>query len=98
MLFVFMLIDKAGASALRQQVRPVHKVYLAQVQEQIAFAGPLLFDDGETMLGSLLVIDFSNREAATAWLSNEPFTQAGLYAMTSIHAFQNLWPQKIGFP
>lgn len=35
--------------------------------------------------------------AAQAWLAGEPFTRAGLYASTSIHAFVNLWPQKAGF-
>ena len=33
-----------------------------------------------------------------AWLAEEPFTRAGLYASTSVHAFQNLWPQKAGYP
>lgn len=98
MLFVFMLMDKAGASVLRHQIRPAHKAYLAQVQERMAFAGPLLADDGTTMVGSLLVIDFPDRDEAVAWLSREPFVQAGLFAMTAIHAFQNLWPQKAGFP
>jgi uncharacterized protein YciI len=98
MLFVFMLMDKAGASQVRQDVRPVHKAYLAQVQERIAFAGPLLADDGTTMVGSLLVVDFPDRDAAMAWLSEEPFFLAGLFSMTAIHAFQNLWPQKAGFP
>jgi uncharacterized protein len=32
-----------------------------------------------------------------AWLADEPFTRAGLYAGTEVHAFVNLWPQKAGF-
>ena len=50
------------------------------------------------MVGSLLVMDFPDREAARAWLAAEPFTRAGLYASTSLLAFNNLWPQKTGFP
>lgn len=98
MLFAFILIDKPDHGALRQRVRPEHKAYLGAVAERIAFAGPLTHDDGQTMLGSLLVIDFPSREAAHAWLADEPFTKAGLYASTTIHAFVNLWPQKAGFP
>jgi uncharacterized protein YciI len=45
-----------------------------------------------------MAIDFDSRDAAHAWLSQEPFTQAGLYARTEVHAFVNLWPQKAGFP
>lgn len=97
MIYIFTLMDKPDAGALRQRVRPEHKAYLGAVAERIAFAGPLTTDDGQTMLGSLLAIDFESRDAAHAWLAGEPFTRTGLYASTSIHAFVNLWPQKAGF-
>lgn len=97
MIYTFILLDKPGASELRQRVRPEHKAYLAGVADRIAFAGPFTTDDGQQMLGSLLAIDFESREAAQAWLTAEPFTRAGLYACTSVHAFVNLWPQKAGF-
>jgi uncharacterized protein len=97
MLFVLRLLDKPDAAALRQRLRPEHKAYLAQVAERIAFAGPLTQDDGTTMIGSLLVIDFDSRDAAQAWLAEEPFTRAGLYASAEFHAFVNLWPQRASF-
>ena len=97
MIYTFMLMDKPDGGALRQRVRPEHKAYLALVAERMAFAGPLVSDDGATMLGSLLAIDFESRAAAQAWLAKEPFTLAGLYASASVHAFVNLWPQKVGF-
>jgi uncharacterized protein YciI len=98
MIYTFILIDKPDHADLRQRVRPEHKAYLAAVADRMAFAGPFTKDDGQTMLGSLLAIDFDSRDAAHAWLANEPFTLAGLYASTTIHAFVNLWPQKAGFP
>ncbi|MES2246473.1 MAG: YciI family protein [Pseudomonadota bacterium] len=98
MLFAFTLIDRPGAAGLRQEMRPVHRAYLAGVQERIAFAGPLVADDATTMVGSLLVIDFPSRESAHAWLAQEPFVKAGVFASTTVQAFVNLWPQKAGFP
>ena len=98
MIYTFILLDKPGAGELRQRVRPEHKAYLAAVADRIAFAGPFTTDDGQQMLGSLLAIDFESRGAAQAWLAAEPFTRAGLYASSSLHAFANLWPQKTGFP
>lgn len=98
MIFVMQLIDRPDAAELRAAVRPQHKEYLAGVAGRIAFAGPLTSDDGQRMIGSVLAIDFDGREAAQRWLQEEPFTQAGLYASVSVHAFQNLWPQKAGFP
>ena len=98
MIYVFHMLDQPGTAALRQHWRPAHKAYLARVAERIAFAGPLTQDDGVTMLGSLLAIDFDSGDAARAWLADEPFSRAGLYADVRIHAFVNLWPQRAGFP
>jgi len=96
-IHVFHLIDRPGGSDLRQQVRPEHKAYLGQVADRIAFAGPLVQDDGSTMIGSLLAIAFADRAAALAWLAEEPFMKAGLYTEVRVHAFMNLWPQRAGF-
>ena len=98
MIYIFHLLDKPDGAALRQRVRPEHKIYLAAVADRIAFAGPLLAVDGETMLGSVLAIDFDSRAAADAWLAGEPFNVAGLYASREVHGFANLWPQRVGFP
>ena len=98
MIYTFTLIDRPGAGDLRTRVRPEHKAYLGAVADRIAFAGPLTSDDGQTMIGSLLAIDFASRAAATEWLAGEPFTRAGVYAGVTVHAFVNLWPQKTGFP
>ena len=98
MLYVFFLLDRPGAGELRQRVRPEHKAYLARVADRMAFAGPLAADDGETMIGSLLAIDFESRQAAMDWLADEPFTKAGVYASVTVQAFVNLWPQRTGFP
>ena len=98
MIYVFHLLDKPDGLALRQRLRPEHKAYLGAMADRIAFAGPLLSDDGATMIGSVLAIDFDSRQDALQWQADEPFTKAGLYASVQLHAFQNLWPQKAGFP
>lgn len=98
MLYAIHMLDKPGVADIRARVRPEHRAYLATKAEQMAFAGPLVGEDGETMIGSLLVIDFPSRDAAQTWLKDEPFTRHGVYESTSIHSFVNLWPQKVGFP
>jgi len=96
MIYALTLLDRPGSGELRERMRPEHKAYLGVIAERIAFAGPLTSDDGQTMIGSLLAIDFDSRDAAHAWLAGEPFTKAGLYASISVLAFVNLWPQKAG--
>ena len=96
MTFVFHLLDRAGVGELRQRVRPEHKAYLAAVADRIAFAGPLTSDDGQTMVGSLLAIDFPDRAAADRSLTDEPFTRAVVYRMALVLPFVNLWPRRAG--
>lgn len=98
MLYAIILIDQPGSAEVRHRERPAHKAYLQAVADHIAFAGTFTTDDGRLMTGSLLVIDFVSREAVQAWLADEPFTLAGLYASTDVRAFTNLWPQRAGFP
>jgi uncharacterized protein len=98
MIFAILLIDRPGTAELRLKVRPEHRAYLGLQAERIAFAGPLTSEDGQTTVGSLLVMDFPNRAAADEWLNNEPFMKAGLYEKPVIHVFNNMWAQKAGFP
>lgn len=97
MLFAFHLIDAPDRGALRAATRPAHKAWLAGVASRIACAGPLADADGATV-GSLLVVDFPDRAAALAWLADEPFTRAGVYARSEVHAFSDLWPRGADVP
>jgi hypothetical protein len=98
MIFAMLLMDRPGTAELRTQVRPAHRDYLAKLADKMAFSGPLTSEDGKTAVGSLLVMDFPSKAAAEAWLSEEPFTKAGVYEKPIIHAFSNMWEQKVGFP
>jgi uncharacterized protein YciI len=86
MLYSFHLLDKPDALAKRLEIRSEHKAYLGAKAGRIAFAGPLLADDGQTMVGSLLVIDFASRDEAQRWIAAEPFTRAGVYATPGVTA------------
>lgn len=98
MIFAILLMDRPETAELRIQVRPDHRAYLAKLADKMAFAGPLTSEDGKTTVGSLLVMDFPSKADVEAWLSDEPFTKAGVYEGPIIHAFNNMWEQKVGFP
>ena len=98
MIFAILLMDRPGTAELRVQVRPEHRAYLAQQADRMAFAGPLTSEDGNTVIGSLIALDFPNRAAVDAWLKDEPYTKAGVYEKPIIHVFDNKWAQKVGFP
>ncbi len=98
MIFAILLMDRPGTAELRIQVRPEHRDYLGKLADKMAFAGPLTSEDGKTAVGSLLVMDFPSKADVEAWLSDEPFTKAGVYEKPIIHVFNNCWQQMVGFP
>ena len=98
MIYAILLMDRPGTAELRIQVRPDHRAYLGKISDRMAFAGPLTSEDGKTVIGSLLAIDFPSRADVDAWLKEEPYTMAGVYEKPIIHVFNNMWVQQAGFP
>ena len=88
-MYCVMCIDKPDSGALRQENRPAHLEYVVS-QNYVKLGGPLLGDDGETMLGSMLVLDVDNRAAAQAFVDNDPYFKAGLFARVDVHRWKHL--------
>lgn len=91
MLVCFHLVDAPGMTDKRAEIRPEHLEYLGTKKDDILCAGPLIADDGETSIGSMMVIDFPSVEAARAWISEEPFTKAGVYDMQKITLWKSVF-------
>lgn len=87
MLFAIHALDAPASLDKRMALRPGHREYLGAIRDRTAFSGPLIADDGETMVGSLMVMDFPDREAAKAWLANEPYNKGGLFASIAVYAY-----------
>lgn len=97
MLLTIYCRDNPGSAPLRAKFIEMHKQYVAGIADRIAFAGPLRDAPGSEAVGSLIVADFTDVEAARTWLAGEPFTRGGVYASTEILHFTNLWPQRTGY-
>ena len=87
MLFAIHALDAPASLDKRLALRPKHREYLAGIRDRTAFSGPLLADDGETMVGSLMVMDFPDRGGVKAWLADEPYNRGGLFASVAIYAY-----------
>ena len=59
MLYVLICEDKPDSEDLRKSVRPDHLEHIKTYD--VRFAGPMLSDDGETMIGSIIVVDVEDR-------------------------------------
>lgn len=87
MLFVLYCRDRPDSAALRQSQRPAHLDWARQ-QTGIRMAGPMLDDDGETMVGSLFVIEAEDRAAIEQLHASDPYVLAGLFERVEIHPFR----------
>lgn len=88
MLFVIYARDKRDGGGARQAHRAAHLEYLKSKGAVIKTAGPLLADDGKAMIGSMLVIEASDRAAAESFAKGDPFHAAGVFASVEIHPWR----------
>jgi uncharacterized protein YciI len=84
MLWIIDCTDRYDAAAKRQEFLVPHQKYLEAVSPQIFFSGPKQTDDGTKALGSVFVIGAKDREAAEAFIHNEPLFQAGVFGTVSV--------------
>lgn len=88
-LFLVNARDKTGNTELRLANRQAHLQWASEFSHKIAMAGPVLSEDGESMIGSTFVIEFDDLAEAQAWAAQDPYAKAGLFAHTEIIPF--LW-------
>jgi uncharacterized protein YciI len=91
-LFSVTNLDKDGALSIRLDNRAAHVDYLKALGDALHLAGPLLSDDGETMIGSQLIVEFTDLAAAHAWASEDPYAKAGLFASSTVRPFKKVLP------
>jgi uncharacterized protein YciI len=61
-----------------------HLGYLAQHAQLIVLGGAMLAEDGETRVGSTLILNVDSFAQAEAFSSSEPYRRAGLYQSVTI--------------
>ncbi|CAN7773503.1 YciI family protein [Variovorax sp. LjRoot84] len=83
-------LDRPGALPVRLANYDAHKVYLAAMEGEgvkTLVSGPLVEDDGQTMKGSLFVVDVVDRAAAESFHTHDPFFTAGVWQEATITAY-----------
>ena len=90
MLIALIARDKPGAIETRLANRAAHLDYVTQTGV-VRQAGPLL-DKDEQMMGSLLILEVEDMEAAQRWAAGDPYSNAGLFQDVELIA----WKKVIG--
>lgn len=93
MHFAILCIDKPDSFELRKATRPAHLEYMKDYAHRALAIGPVLSDDGETMNGSLLIIDFEDRAEAEAFCAGDPYAKAGLFQSVEIRRWKKVLPK-----
>lgn len=94
MLYLLYCRDKADSLDLRLANREEHLKYAAGFADKLKMAGPVFLDDGETMAGSLLLIEAETKAEIEAFSAGDPYAKAGLFESVDIRPFK----QSIGTP
>jgi hypothetical protein len=84
MLYALICTDKPDSLAIRKAKRPEHVEYLQSLGNRLVLAGPFTEPDGETMNGSLVVIEAASLDAARNIAAGDPFAKVGLFASVEI--------------
>ena len=71
MQFILICEDKADSEELRKATRDAHLAYIGEYA--VSFAGPMLSDDGTSMIGSVICLDAEDRAAAEAFAASDPY-------------------------
>ena len=94
MLYFIYCTDKPDSTDVRLANRADHLDYMTKFTGQVLAAGPTLSEDGETMTGSVFLIDFPDREAVDDFCANDPYQKAGLFDTTVVKPFRKVIPQE----
>ena len=92
MHFVLTCVDKPDHGQVRTDNRPAHLDYLKANEARMFAAGPLLSDDGERTLGSLIIMEFDGLGEAQAFADGDPYAKAGLFESVTIRAWRKVLP------
>ena len=90
MLFVVHALDRTDGLPTRVKHYRDHRAHLDRAPAegvQIVSAGPLVADDGETPIGSLLVFDAPDRAAVEAFCQVDPYRTGGVWDKIDINAY-----------
>ena len=83
MQFVITAYDGEGMLAKRMEVRPLHLEGMERLKEHLVCAGGLLDDEGK-LKGSVLVMEFQNREEVDKYLASEIYVQEHVWEKITV--------------
>ncbi len=91
-MYVVHCQDKPGAQQIRLDNRAAHLDFLKANLAHVVMAGPVQTEDRTGMVGSVLVLDFADRAGLDAFLAEDPYGKAGLFAAITVLPYKKVLP------
>jgi uncharacterized protein len=90
-MYILHAKDRPGVLQRRLDFYAAHRAFLEEQHEAgpvfVMMSGPLQTDDGESMTGSLLLLEAPDREAVERFVAEDPFTREGIWGKVDISRF-----------
>jgi uncharacterized protein YciI len=97
MYFAIFATDRPGMTEERARARPGHRAYLRDPDPhpvRVCLGGPTLDPEGESMNGTLLVVDAESIAEVRAFLADDPYAKVGLFSSVEVRP----WRWTLGCP
>lgn len=92
MLYLIYCTDKPNHQDVRMAYRAAHIEYLKAVMDKLVIGGPILSPDGQSMIGSMLVIDAANQAEIDEFTKNDPYSKAQLFESVVVRPYKKVFP------
>ncbi|BFT64316.1 YciI family protein [Pseudomonas moorei] len=95
--FAVFATDNPDVQSLRQHLRPTHQAHLRSPDAHhvvVRLGGPTLDEESTAMNGTLLVIEAQCLSDVEAFMQDDPYVRAGLFASMEIRP----WNWSLGNP
>lgn len=93
MLYVLICEDRKDSLDVRLANRDKHLAFIGDLGDRVRLAGPMLSDDGEGMVGSVLLIEADSAADIQATADSDPYALAGLFEKVTIRPFKQVIPR-----
>ena len=87
MHFVAVCLDKPNSLATRLENRAAHLTFLNEKPGTVKLGGPFLDSVGQPC-GSMLILDCPDEAAARAFLAEDPYAKADLFASVELRPYR----------
>ena len=87
MLFCLHIMDKPDRVEIRKANVDAHRAWQKECGIDIQLSGPLLADDGETMIGSMFLIEAADEAEVERFVAGDPFTTNDVWGERKLTRF-----------